>query len=161
MYDLAGNVKEWCFNEAGDDHRRIIRGGSWNEPSYNFLMQDVDDPTARMPTYGFRCVKYDQKPDDRVIAPVRRLRRPFEKSRRPLPPELASYLAHYEYDATADLKIQPVARDQHPEWPDCRHEIVSIEAAYGGERFVIHLFWPRSASPPLETVVWYPGKCGI
>ncbi len=158
VYDLAGNVKEWCFNEAGDDHRRIIRGGSWNEPSYNFLMQDADDPMARLPTHGFRCVKYDQKPDDRVIAPVRQLVRPFEKESPATSQELASYLAHYEYDASAALKIHPIASDLHPEWSDCRHETISIEAAYGGERFVIHLFWPRNASPPFETVVWYPGN---
>ena len=98
---------------------------------------------------------------DTDYRPVRRLLRPFEKESPPTSQELASYLAHYEYDATADLKVQPIASDLNPEWPDCRHESVSIEAAYDGERFVIHLFWPRSASPPLETIVWYPGNAAF
>ena len=34
-YDLAGNVKEWCWNQTGD--RRNALGGAWNEPSYTFL----------------------------------------------------------------------------------------------------------------------------
>ena len=29
-YDMAGNVKEWCWNPAGE--RRAILGGGWNEP---------------------------------------------------------------------------------------------------------------------------------
>ena len=158
LRDLAGNVKEWCFNEAGDDNRRILRGGAWDEPGYVFLHQEVDSPTARKPTYGFRCVKYGQEPDDRMVAAVRQFRRPFEQESPPTPAELASYLAYYEYDATADLKAQLITKDKHPEWPDIRHEIVSIEAAYGGERFDIHLFWPRNASPPLDTIVWYPSS---
>src|SRR5207245_9240704 len=28
-YDMAGNVKEWCFNSAGDG-RRYILGGAWD-----------------------------------------------------------------------------------------------------------------------------------
>src|SRR5262249_44463922 len=140
LRDLAGNVKEWCFNEAGDDHRRILQGGAWDDPGYVFLEQEADSPTARKPTYGFRCVKYGHKPDDRMVAPVRQLRRPFEQESPPTPAELASYLAYYEYDATADLKAQLITQDKHPEWPDIRDEVVSIAAAYGGERFDIHLF---------------------
>ena len=33
-YDMAGNVKEWCWNPAGE--RREILGGGWNEPRYMY-----------------------------------------------------------------------------------------------------------------------------
>lgn len=33
-YDMAGNVREWCWNESGD--QRCVMGGSWNEPAYMF-----------------------------------------------------------------------------------------------------------------------------
>ena len=33
-YDMAGNVREWCWNEAPKG--RIIRGGAWNDAIYLF-----------------------------------------------------------------------------------------------------------------------------
>jgi predicted esterase len=38
-----------------------------------------------------------------------------------------------------------------------RHEIVQIDAAYGSERFDVHLFFPRQGKPPFDTVVEFPG----
>jgi formylglycine-generating enzyme required for sulfatase activity len=29
LYDMSGNVREWCFTESGDD--RVNRGGSWDD----------------------------------------------------------------------------------------------------------------------------------
>ena len=42
-YDMAGNVKEWCLNEAGPG-KRYIMGGAWDDPTYMF-----NDPDARSP----------------------------------------------------------------------------------------------------------------
>ncbi len=33
-FDMAGNVKEWTANAAGDT--RYILGGAWDEPAYSF-----------------------------------------------------------------------------------------------------------------------------
>ena len=56
-YDMAGNVKEWCWNALGD--QRLILGGAWNEPSYMFTQVDAKSPFDRSATNGFRCVRYD------------------------------------------------------------------------------------------------------
>ena len=55
-FDLAGNVKEWCLNEAGG-RRRYTLGGGWSDPAYFFNDADARSPFDREPAFGFRCVK--------------------------------------------------------------------------------------------------------
>jgi eukaryotic-like serine/threonine-protein kinase len=38
--DMAGNVKEWCLNEA-QDAKRLILGGGFGEPNYMFHHMDA------------------------------------------------------------------------------------------------------------------------
>jgi dipeptidyl aminopeptidase/acylaminoacyl peptidase len=61
----------------------------------------------------------------------------------------------FTYDPSPlEATIESV-RDDHEHW---REEIVSIRAAYGGERIPIHLFLPRSSRPPYQAVVYVPGS---
>jgi dipeptidyl aminopeptidase/acylaminoacyl peptidase len=41
------------------------------------------------------------------------------------------------------------------------HEKVSFDAPYGGERIIAHLFLPRNASPPYQTVIYFPGSASL
>lgn len=52
-YGLAGNVKEWCVNEAPGD-RRYILGGGFDEPAYLFRDTDARSPLERGANMGFR-----------------------------------------------------------------------------------------------------------
>ena len=62
-YDMAGNVKEWCSNEA-DSGNRYIMGGAWDEPTYMFNDVDARSPFERSANFGFRCAKYASTGDD-------------------------------------------------------------------------------------------------
>jgi formylglycine-generating enzyme required for sulfatase activity/tRNA A-37 threonylcarbamoyl transferase component Bud32 len=48
--DMAGNVKEWIWNEAGSG-RRYILGGAWDEPNYMFVDPDAQSPFLRGRTW--------------------------------------------------------------------------------------------------------------
>ena len=39
---MAGNVKEWVWNDTGSGKRYLL-GGAWNEPDYQFLYSDSRD----------------------------------------------------------------------------------------------------------------------
>ena len=54
-YDMAGNVKEWCWNDTIGG--RMILGGGWNEPSYMYDDRDAQQPFSRLPAYGVRLVR--------------------------------------------------------------------------------------------------------
>jgi eukaryotic-like serine/threonine-protein kinase len=55
LYDIAGNVREWCWNDSGG--RRSILGGSWADKDYG-VGEDNAAPFDRSATNGFRCVRY-------------------------------------------------------------------------------------------------------
>jgi predicted esterase len=155
VYDMAGNVTEWCFNE-GAPGQRTLRGGAWNEPVYMFTDIHADSPLARAPTYGFRCVKYFDKPSAEALAPYQRFTRNYDLEPAATADELAAHLTHFAYDRQRPLKPETRSTDSEPA-AAYRHDVVRIDAAYGSERFDIHLYFPRDRQPPYETVVWFPG----
>ncbi len=152
-YDMAGNVKEWVWNQA-DQNRRYILGGGWNEPSYQFHDPDAQRPFDRQATYGFRCAKYPAPLPASLIA---RLEAPFRDYRAETPVDdrvFAVYESLYRYDPTPlDPRIESVD-DRLEHW---RTERVSFAAAYGNERVSALLFLPKNAVPPYQTIVYFPG----
>jgi dienelactone hydrolase len=153
--DLAGNVKEWCWNRS-DDNKRYILGGAWDEPAYMFNDPDARSPFERAPNFGFRCVKYS---DDDTVARGSELvafaARDFSKERPVGDSVFAAYRTLYEYDK-GDLAVQAEsADDSNPDW---RVEKVSFAAAYGRERVPALVYLPKQSQPPYQTVVIFPGS---
>jgi serine/threonine protein kinase/formylglycine-generating enzyme required for sulfatase activity/dienelactone hydrolase len=154
-YDMAGNVKEWCSNEM-EGHRRAIRGGAWSDANYMFRDMDSDAPMARPLNCGFRCVKYIEPPSERALAPYKHVVRDYDKEPAATPAELAAHLSHFAYDKSTPLDAKVPTTDLEPN-AEYRHEVVQINAAYGSERFDVHLYFPRHGQTPFETVVEFPG----
>ena len=64
-YDMAGNVREWCWNKAPTE--RAIFGGAWNDVSYMSQTRSQLPAFDSSPKNGFRCVIYpelDSIPED-------------------------------------------------------------------------------------------------
>ena len=152
-YDMAGNVKEWCWNEGTGG--RYILGGSWGEPTYTFRLDaDVRPPFSREPSHGFRCALYQAPPDEALqglLVPSR-----FAVGASPVGDEIfEAYRRIYTYDP---LPLEAAVESIDESSPHWRKETVSFKAAYGDERVIAHLFLPRSAEPPYQPVVWFPGN---
>jgi Protein kinase domain/Sulfatase-modifying factor enzyme 1 len=56
-YDMAGNVREWLADQQPGTRRRLVVGGSWQDPAYMFEAAHTEsfDPAFANDTMGFRA----------------------------------------------------------------------------------------------------------
>ncbi|MEK7404582.1 MAG: protein kinase [Acidobacteriota bacterium] len=151
--DMAGNVKEWCWNETGG--RRYIRGGAWNEPVYMFSDQDARLSWDRSAQNGIRCVRYDARQESGLQAPVTTPVRDFNKEK-PAPDEVFRlYRSLYAYDpADLDSRVEGID-EENSYW---KREKISFAAAHGNERIPGYFYIPKHRSPPYQTILYaHPG----
>jgi DNA-binding winged helix-turn-helix (wHTH) protein/dienelactone hydrolase len=155
VYDLAGNVREWCWNEAGKDARVTI-GGAWTDAPFHVGWIIPRSPWDRDSTHGFRLVRsFD---DDEKLATLRgprepRDRRDYRKEEPASDPELMIYRRLYAYDSLP-LNAEVVAADEFEHWT---REQVAFDLPYG-ERGGALLYIPNNVDPPFEAVIFWGGS---
>jgi dienelactone hydrolase len=157
--DMAGNVREWCWNASVQGH--CLRGGAWNDQTYMFGSVTQSLAFDRSETNGFRCVRYldGKAPPEKLFAPYRSDAVRDLMKEKPVSDEVfAVYRRLFDYDAR-DLQARVEARDESRS--DWIRERVSFTAAYGDERVIAQLYLPRSARPPYQVVVYFPGSDAI
>jgi len=159
VYDMAGNVREWCFNKNSLREERYILGGGWNDPGYAFPYAFAQHPLDRSETNGFRCIKYlGSETNHAELEEIIELPfRDFSKEPKVSDEAFATFLNQYAYDKTElGAVIESVNQDEN--WV---MEKVTFDAAYGDERMIAYLFLPKNTPPPYQTVVYFPGSSAL
>ena len=151
-YDMAGNVKEWCWNESATDATSSAADGT--SPTIRFRGPDARSPFDRSEGNGIRCIMLAAGHDSRrrrSMSQISNVVRDYygrSLSRRRVP------------DLSGSLRLRPV-RSQGRRRVDRRQlgvwkqERISYAAAYGNERIVAYLYLPKNAAPPYQTVVYF------
>ena len=161
VLDMAGNVREWCRNEAAAAGQRYILGGSWTDQSYMLMRGQLAPAFDRSSTNGFRCARYppDASGADALTKPITPAPFPAYLTAPPAEDDVFRvYASVYAYER-AELK--PVVESIDDSMDLWRREKISFEAGYGGERITAHLFVPRRGTPPFRCVVVMPSGSAL
>ncbi len=158
-FDMAGNVREWIFNEVGD--RRYALGGAWNDESYRAIDQaHTQVALDRKPGNGLRLALVRDEPDTIDAArapdslPASRASRDITSAAQVSEDVFEAYRINFEYDRTPlNADVQTVGSDRL-----MLHELIEIDAAYASPRLPIHLYLPTNVSPPFQVVLYWPGS---
>ena len=159
-YDLAGNVREWCWNDT--DYGKLLRGGAWNNNTYSYGSLRQAPAFDRDESNGFRCVIYpeidsipkmafDPLPEDEFLELKYDLNQVSDEI-------FEVYRDFYDYDRSSlDHEVLSHEEDEK----DWILEKVAFNTAYGAERMQGYLFLPKNASPPFQVVVYVPGSASF
>ena len=156
-YDMAGNAREWCFNEAGD-RQRVIVGGGWNDLSY-YVENSVEEPHRvppmnRSETNGLRLMSSIDEASARKIA----LRPVVDKATVPIPAPVsdevfAAKARDYDYDKKAlNATVEKTVDFRH--WT---RQLITFDGEQGEDRIPLYLYLPKNNMSRHQTVLFWPG----
>ena len=157
-YDLAGNVREWCSNDAPQG--KLVRGGAWSDNPYRFAALSQAPPMLRGAEYGFRTVLYPGGEEPQAAfaeVPITTPGNVYEY-------EVVSdevfdiFRRQFDYDSVA-LDTRQVSPNREGETYTL--ERVSVATPYDEERMIINLFLPKNANPPYQSVIYFPGSASL
>lgn len=152
VYDMAGNVREWCLNES--QGMRFALGGAWSDPGYMFVEGQKLPSFDRSITNGFRCIRSGRAlPTQPQLAAS-------------IPPDVSDNVSLirasdevwrtsgplYAYDhSNLSATVESVTDSE--EW---RREKVRFRAGYPNQELTAYLFLPKQRHPPYSCVVFVP-----
>ena len=158
IYDIAGNAREWCFNENNKGDYYIL-GGGWNEPTYSFNDTYIQPGLDRSAANGFRCIQ--ELPGDTIVTalmkPVSMAFRDYTKEKPVDDKTFAIFLSQFTYDKKPlNAKVENTLEGEL--W---KAEMVSFDAGYNNERMQAYIYFPKNFTAPLQPILFFPGSGDI
>jgi serine/threonine protein kinase/dienelactone hydrolase len=159
-YDLAGNVREWCWNETPKG--RVIRGGAWNDATYLFSSWSQAPAFDRSAKNGFRCVLYLNPDKIPLFA--------FSAEKMPEIPDFYTETqmpdSIFQFFKQQQLDYDKTDLDSNIEWRNIKskdwiQEKITFNAAYENERITAYFFLPKNSAPPYQTVIYVPSSASV
>jgi dienelactone hydrolase len=161
LFDMAGNVREWNWNETSIG--RIISGAGYDDANYLFTIWNNLPAFDRSPQNGFRCVKYI----DKEKIPVSAFSliylgsgagRDYSKEVPVSENVFRVYKNQFLYDSAA---LNAVVEEKFDSPDDWTVEKISLNAAYGDEKIIAYLYLPKNTPPPFQTLIFFPGSYAL
>lgn len=152
-YDLAGNCKEWLWNEWRPG-QRLTMGGAWDEAYYAAGEPDAAPPMERRANIGFRCARsVEPLPPELLGTVATRPPRDYNTEKPVNDEKFATLRRLYDYPVTPLRSTVEETDESNPYW---HKQKISFDATYSGPRITAFLFLPRSGVPPYQTVIYFP-----
>jgi len=158
-YDMAGNVREWCWNESPQG--RVVRGGASSDINYMFDSLSQAPALDRSSKNGFRCAQYldHNKIPEILLQPVQ-----FGEVVDFYKLKLVSNAVFQVFKEQFSYDKKPL--NAHVESTDSKardwiKEKISFDAVNENERMTAYLFLPKHSRPPYQTVIYFPGSSAI
>ena len=159
VYDIAGNVREWCSNEAAKKDQRYILGGGFNDPTYAFNDAYTQSAMDRSVGNGFRCIQ-ELSGDSTLTKLNEKVSMAFRDYRKEKPVDDKTFeiiARQYHYDKTPlNDSTQLLGTKEF-----YTVEKITFDAAYNNERMQAYLYLPKNAKPPFQTIILFPGSGDI
>jgi hypothetical protein len=157
IYDLAGNVREWCSNETDPRAVRFIMGGGWNDETYSFNDAYTQSEMDRSHANGFRCIRELGGDTNDLNMKVDAARRDYTKEKPVDDKTFEIFRRQYAYDNTPlHDSVSVIASNEF-----CTIEKITFEAGYNHERMQAYVFLPKNAKPPYQPILFFPGSGDI
>ena len=158
-FDMAGNVREWVWNEMPTGSTRYILGGAWTDPGTpsntpNSLAVRPFRPERFSPRGVSRFPAVPGRTDRAHSTPCARLYERRACIRRGLS-RIRERLCHRSGTARSESRIDRLERQGLVQREGQLHSRVRWRT---GARVLVP---PRNVRPPYQTVVYFPGRrCG-
>jgi dienelactone hydrolase len=157
--DMAGNVREWCWNQSPDG--RFIRGGAWDDAVYMYGNESQQPPWDRSPRNGLRCALYldrEKIPAAAFEPKGPKISRDFRDPKPVSDSVFKVYRSQFDYDRK---ELNPIVEERDESAKDWIREKVTLDAAYGNERVIAFLYLPRRTEKPYQSVIYFPGSPAV